>query len=163
MRLAGLFALLFALAGTVAAQDTTFATGPQYLITTDSAMLRPISTPSMSLNTPLPPLPGGSETEQVVNNQTYVQNPGLEHQADLFPIFYGYTRVNVVELTSQEETAPVPASLSNFGYASVTDAQSLREFGYGIPLGDAASYQKAHKRPAARVYTNADIQRLRPS
>jgi hypothetical protein len=161
MRLAGLLLLLCAVGAT--AQDTNFATGPQYLIPPDATFLRPISTPSLSLGTPLPPLPSEPETSQPVTNQAYVENPGLEHQADLFPIYYGYPRVSTIELTSPEETAPLPESLTNFGYAAVTDAQSLRELGYGIPLGDAASYQKAHRLHAPRVFTNADIQRLHPS
>jgi len=161
MRLAGLFLLLCAVG--VTAQDTNFATGPQYLIPPDATFLRPISTPSLSLNTPLAPVPSEPETAQSVTNQMYVENPGLEHQADLFPIYYGYPMVSTIELTSPSEAAPLPESLGNFGYINVTNAESLRALGYGIPLGDLAAYQKAHKLRAPRVYTNADIQRLRPS
>jgi hypothetical protein len=45
----------------------------------------------------------------------------------------------------------------------MTDAQSLRQRGYGVPLGDAAAFWKTHKPGAPRVYTNIDIQRLRRS
>jgi len=162
MRLAGLFLFLIALIGAAAAQDTNFAMGPQYLITGDTMLLHSISTPSLSLNTPLPELASEPETAQPAANVAYAQNPGMEHQADLFPIYYGYTRVNVVELESPETTPTIPESLGNFGYLA-TDAPTLRELGYGIPLGDAASYWKAHKPHAPRVYTNADIQRLHPS
>ena len=162
MRLTGLLLVLFAAVGFAGAQDTNFATGPQYLVTGDAMFLHPISTPSLSLNAPLPALPTEPETAQPAANATFVQNPGLEHQADLFPIFYGYTRVNVVELESPETTPAIPESLGNFGYV-VTDARTLRELGYGIPLGDVASYWKAHKPNASRVYTNADIQRLHQS
>jgi|SRR5579859_3539851 len=162
MRFAGSFLVLFAAVGFTAAQDTNFATGPQYLVTGDAMFLHPISTPSLSLNTPLPALPPESETAQPPANEAYLQNPGLEHQADLFPIYYGYTRVNVVELASPEATPTIPESLSNFGYVA-TDAETQRELGYGIPLGDVASYWKAHKPGAPRVYTNADIQRLHQS
>ena len=162
MRFAGLLLILFAAVGFAGAQDTNFATGPQYLVTGDAMFLHSISTPSLSLNTPLPELPSEPETAQPATNAAYVQNPGLEQQADLFPIYYGYTTVNVVELASPETTPTIPESLSNFGYVA-TDAQALRHLGYGIPLGDVASYWKTHKPSVPRVYTNADIQRLHQS
>jgi len=50
MRLAGLLVALPLLAGISVAQDTNFAAGPQYLVTSGSPMfLRPIATPSLSL------------------------------------------------------------------------------------------------------------------
>jgi hypothetical protein len=59
------FLLLLALPGVAAAQDTNFAVGPQYLITTGSPLfLSPIATPSRSLDPGLPPVPNaGTEPE----------------------------------------------------------------------------------------------------
>lgn len=55
------FLLLLALLGVAAAQDTNFAAGPQYLITTGSPLfLGPIATPSLSLDPGLPPVPNVS-------------------------------------------------------------------------------------------------------
>ncbi len=69
----------------------------------------------------------------------------------------------VVELTSAELPRELPASIVDLGVIGITDPQSLRLRGYGIALGDAASFWKAHKRRATHVYTNADIERLHAS
>ena len=159
MRLMSVLLLVVAASLPAAAQDTNFATGPQYLVTAATMLLRPISTPSMSLDAPLPPVPSLPEVAPPVPQQPYVQNPALEHQADLFPIYYGYPRVSVVEVASPEQTPELPASLGNFQYADVSSPESLRELGYGMTLGEAASYWKAHKPHAPRVYTNADLHR----
>ena len=162
MRCAAVVCLMFALAGFAAAQDTNFAEGPQYLVTAPfPEFLHPISTPSLSLNAPLPPLPSPIQTGPLVTNQPYMANPVLENQPDLFPIYYGYPQIPVIELAETEQTPELPASITGAG--GVVDAESLRHFGYGVPLGDTAAYWKAHKPHAPRVYTNADIQRLRPS
>jgi len=161
MRLTSLWFLLFALLPVSAAQDTNFVEGPQYLITTTSTILiRPIATPTISLDAPLPPIPSFEGIGPAVVNQPYVSNPLLADQADLFPIYYGYATVPVVELASTEESVVIPDSLNELGFATNTDAQALRQRGYGVPLGDAAGYWKAHKPQAPRVFTNADIQRL---
>jgi hypothetical protein len=163
MRLGCLLSLFLALAGIGAAQDTNFPVGPQYLITTDSSMfLHPIATPSLWLDAPLPPLPSLPQIGPAVENQPYVVNPIVEQGPDLFPIFYGYPMSSVVELTGSEP-GEVPASITNVGVIGMTDADSLRERGYGVPLGDAASYWKSHKPHAPRVFTNADVQRLHQS
>jgi hypothetical protein len=167
MRLATPFCLLIALAGISAAQDTkdtNFSTGPQYLVTSGSTMfLRPIATPSMSLEAALPGLPSLPQIGPAVEDQAFVANPELQHVANLFPIYYGYPMPSVVELTSAELPRELPASITDAGVTGFTTAQSLRERGYGMPLGDTASFWKAHKRPAAHVYTNADVQRLHAS
>jgi len=160
MRPAGLLCLVLAVGGWCAGQDTNFPVGPQYLITTDSMFLHNIATPTLSLGAPLPEAPAIPETAAPVENQTYGVNPALAQQADLFPIYYGYPRVSEVELTSPEETTAVPGSITGV-VSGFTSTDSLRELGYGIPLGDAASYWKAH-RTTPHVYTNADIQRLHP-
>jgi hypothetical protein len=164
MRLATLFCLFLALAGISAAQDTNFSAGPQYLITSSSPMfLHPIATPSLSLEPSLPAIPSLPQIGPAVEDQSFVANPELPHAADLFPIYYGAPMPSVVEITSTELPSELPASITDGGVTGLTSAQSLRERGYGVPLGDTAAFWKAHKRPAAHVYTNADVQRLHAS
>jgi hypothetical protein len=169
MRLASSFCLLVVLAGISAAQDTNFSEGPQYLMTAGSPMFaRPIATPSLSLQSPLPAISSFPEIEPPTDNQTVLANPELGHEANLFPVYYGYRMPTVVELTATEEPLELPQSLSNAGVVNagvvgMTDPQSLRERGYGIPLAEVASFWKAHKARATRVYTNADVERLHGS
>jgi len=164
MRLASLFYLLVVLAGISAAQDTDFSVGPQYLVTSGSPLFaRPIATPSLSLSAPLPGIPPLPEIGPAVENQPFVANSELRHEPDLFPVYYGYRPVSVVEITSAEPPRELPASITNVGVIGMTDAQSLRERGYGVPVGDTASFWKTHKPHAPRVYTNADVQRLHQS
>ncbi|MFZ0860350.1 MAG: hypothetical protein WB781_15065 [Candidatus Sulfotelmatobacter sp.] len=164
MRLGSLFCLLFLLVGITAAQDTNFPVGPQYLVTFGSPMFaRPIATPTLWLDVPLPPIPSLPEVGPVIGNQPYIENPELQHEVDLFPIYYGYPMPSVVELTSAEPPRELPASIVDVGVAGITNAQTLREQGYGVPLGDTASFWKAHKPHAPRVYTNADVERLHGS
>jgi hypothetical protein len=73
------------------------------------------------------------------------------------------TTTSVVEITSAELPHELPASITDVGVTGLTSAQSLRERGYGVPVGDTAAFWKAHKHPAAHVYTNADVQRLHAS
>jgi hypothetical protein len=173
MRFACLLCLSMALAGVCAAQDsnqitrqdTNFSVGPQYLITSGFSPLfaRPIATPSLSLGAPLPEIPNSPAIGPVIENQPIAANPELPRQPDLFPIYYGPPVTNVVEITSAELPPSLPASIVDTGVTGIADAQSLREQGYGVPLGDTAAFWKTHKSHASRVYTNADIQRLRSS
>lgn len=163
MRLIAPAVLLFAIVGFAAAQDTNFSTGPQYLVTAGAQYLRPISTPSLSLETPLPSVPQVILTGIEEADVPYKTDPILQGQADLLPIYYGYPAIPVVELTSPEETPELPGSITGIGFGGFTNAQTLREMGYGVPLGEAAAYWKAHKLPAPRVYTNADIQKFHQS
>jgi hypothetical protein len=152
-----LFTLL--IAGVSAAQDTDFGAGPQYLITNGNAkFLRPIATPSMSLDAPLPGIPTLTQIGSAVAQQPYIPDPVLDRQPDLFPIYYGYPEIPVVEL-SGNAPREVPASINDTGYVAITNAESLAERGYGVSLADDASFWKTHKRLPARVYTNADIRR----
>lgn len=158
-----LLLVLFALIGISVAQDTNFPQGPQYVITGDPAFLHPISTPTLSLDATLPAIPSLPEVGPTVTDQPYVLNPDLRHEANLFPIYYGYPMVSVVELTGTEPTQPLPARITGVGYAVVGDPQTLQELGYGVTAGEAASYWKAHKRAVNHVYTNADIECLHRS
>lgn len=163
MRLASLFCLPVVLVGISFAQSTNFSVGPQYLITSpEPQFLRPIETPSLALNAPLKPLPELSPVGPTVTNQSYVSNPELQHQADLFPIYYGYAPIVDVELDSTMPTHELPASINNTGYLNVPSAQSPRSMGLGLTLAQVAAYSKAHKKPTTHVYTNEDLQRLKP-
>ena len=161
MRLTGLVLLLLIPLGVAAAQSTNFPIGPQYLITTDSTLfLRPIATPSLSLGEAPASTTGSTRTGAATSNYSYAPNPELQHQANLFPIYYGYPRTEEVELSSTEPSRQLPASIDNIGFANVPNAQSLRQLGYGVTIAEAAALSKARKRSGTHVYTNEDIQRM---
>jgi hypothetical protein len=160
------FLFLFATGISAAAQDTNFSAGPQYLVTAGSgSILRPIATPTLFLDAPLPPVEPLPDFLPSVANQSTDSAPEPQIQLNLFPIFYGYSMsgspasVNI-ELTS-ETPREVPPSLG--GFITITDAESLRARGYGMTLGEVAAYWKAHKPHAPRVFTNDDLLRLRTS
>ena len=84
MRFAHLLLALAALAAFAAAQEpnyqnyqTDFQVGPQYLSLRGSDFLRPIATPTHSLDTPLPPVPSLPQIGPSVENQTFSSNPEL--------------------------------------------------------------------------------------
>lgn len=163
MRLGYVVLLLSILGGISAAQETNFPVGPQYLVTTGTPMfLRPIATPSLSLDAPLPNIPSLPEVGPEVSDTAYAPNSVLQNQPDLFPIYYGYPTVPIIELVATDSTRKVPDSISGVGIA-LTDAQTLREFGYGVTVGEAASFWKSHKLQANHAYTNSDIKRLHQS
>jgi hypothetical protein len=140
------------------AQDTNFPAGPQYLRTSGSPLFaQSIATPSLSLEAPLPGIPSLPSVGPAVNNQPYTSNPELAHQADLFPIYYGYPRISAVELPSAELFRQLPANIIDFAVTGMTDVQSLHEGAYGLSLGEAASFWKIHKPNVARIITNRDI------
>jgi hypothetical protein len=160
MRLASFCFLLFVLAGISAAQDMNFAVGPQYLMTSGSPMFaRPIATPTLSLDAPLPSLPSLPEVGPPVADQPFVPNPEIQGPV-LLPIYYGYPMPSVVELTSTQAASEVPQSIINAGVVGMTNVQSLSERGYGVTLGESALFWKSHKLHASRLYTNADVERL---
>lgn len=160
MRLIGPIVLLLAAAGLVSAQDTNFSAGPQYLVPNNAALLRPIATPTYNLDTPLPPIPELPQVGEPVENQPYILDPLYQNGPNLYSIYYGYPMPPLVVLVSAEGTPEIPASLTEEGVGGFIDSQSPVQSGYGVPLGEAASYWKAHRRTAARVYTNTDIQHL---
>ena len=157
MRLIAPVILCFAVVRVVAAQDTNFPVGPQYLITGDSMLLRPIATPSLNLDAPLPPIPELPQVGEPVENQPYIPDPLYQNGPDLYSIYYGYPLPPLVVLVSEEGAPVIPPSLTEEGSGGFIDSQSLVQMGYGVPLGEAASYWKVHKQTAAHVYTNADI------
>jgi hypothetical protein len=167
MRIFTLLCLLLLVTAFSVAQDTDFSTGPQYLLTGSPMLARPLTTPSISLDAPLPPVPPSSipipesatETPSPASSQ-----PEPEQPPDLFSIYYGAPSTSVVELSGaeggEESLASLPASILDWGVSGMVDAQALISQGYGVPLAEAARYARAHKVPAAHVYTNADITRL---
>jgi len=157
MRSGFLSCLLFALAGICVAQDTNFPTGPQYLMNFGSPLfLQPIATPSLSFS---PQPTTAAPAEAGANQTTYTTNPQLRNQEGLFPIYYGVPNTSVVEITLTEPSPVLPASILNVG-VEITNAQSLRERGFGVTVAEAAAFWKAHRTRDSHVYTNADIARL---
>ncbi len=90
--------------------------------------LQSIATPTLSLDSPLPPLPSLPDIGPSVAEVPYVSNAPLDGQADLFPIFYGYPRVNVVEIISPTHPLDLPASIADVGTANVPTAAVLDTF-----------------------------------
>ena len=175
MRLGTIFCLLLALTAISAAQDTNFPEGPQYLVTSNSPMfLRPIATPSLSLSAP-PQSLNAPTTEALPEPPS--PTAGLP-QPDLTRILWGEPKEaepasaenvaknvteTVIEITSTAPPRALPASIVDTGVTGMTTAQSLREFGYGLPLAETAQFWKTHKPHSPRIYTNADVQRLHQS
>jgi hypothetical protein len=154
--------------GSAFAQDTNFATGPQYLLTRDSTspasafFTRPISTPTLALPNPLLEPGANNATESLAagaDTETAVRQ--VAPPADLFPIYYGVPRVSVVEVSFSEPSSnPLPASILDAGVWQITTSQALHQRGYGVTLREAAADGKIRARHSHRVYTNADIDRL---
>jgi len=167
MRVATMFCVLLALAAVSAAQDTNFPVGPQYLITSDSPMfLQSIATPSLSLSAPFPNINAPvADVTKTPEPSTY--SAGLPAQPDLTRIYWGEPPtkelVNEIEISSAPPPRALPSSILDVGVTAMIDPQSLRDHGYGVPLGEAASFWKAHRPHATHVYTNADIDRLHTS
>jgi hypothetical protein len=185
MRLATLFCVLLALAGIDVAQDTNFPTGPQYLINGAPILfLTSIATPTLSLSTPsstlsaaaidalLPPIPASAKIPPMTDlSRIYWGSPATEAKvADGANenidegVDKGATEnVSEINITSAPFSSALPASILDTGVTGMTNVQSLRMRGFGVPLGDSAAFWKTHKPHTSRVYTNADIQRLHRS
>jgi hypothetical protein len=81
-------------------------------------------------------------------------------QADLRSIYWGVPQVSVIEITSAVPARTLPASITDVGVVGMTDVSALLERGFGLTLGETASFWKTHKAQAPHVYTNRDIERL---
>jgi len=66
---------------------------------------------------------------------------------------------SVIEITSAQMPANLPASLFDPGVTGTADTVSLLNRGYGMSLADLARYWKSHRRPSAHVFTNEDLNR----
>jgi hypothetical protein len=159
--------LAFSMIGAAFGQDTNFATGPQYLSIGSPMFARPISTPSLSLSGPALEVGASSASASLTAGAGIRTVPPPSADAlpavNFFPIYYGPPPASVIEISSSSSKGSpreLPPSLLDTGVGQVTSAQILRERGYGIPLPEAAAYQKSQVRHAPRVYTNADVDRL---
>jgi hypothetical protein len=164
--------LLLSTAGISSSQDTNFPTGPQYLMNSDptsqasSIFARSISTPSLSLNGP--PLEVGADnaTEGLVAGaDNHAASPQRQPETESVPASNSAPEATVIEISFPAESSEVelPASILDTGVWQLTTPQALHEQGYGVTLAQAAAHAKAQTRHTTRVYTNADIDRLRGS
>jgi hypothetical protein len=107
MRMFTLFSWLVVLAGCMAAQDSNFPVGPQYLITSGSPLfLRPITTPSLSLgSSELQPQTSTVQPTSAVEDETFHTVASIlddERGTYLLSVYYGLPQVSVVEIASAE-------------------------------------------------------------
>ena len=169
MRILGCAFLAFILAATCSAQETNFATGPRYLLTSGSPLFaHSLATPTLSFETALPQA-GTSEPSvpqaSAEQYQAVSDALDLQRQAYLPTVYYGAptataVEINIVGSPEAESLQALPASITETGVTAFTDAETLRQFGYGVTLAEAA--QRAKNRKAApHKYTNSDIERLR--
>src|SRR3954469_15594200 len=98
-----------------------------------------------------PPTMGPSDTawymNYVANQFTSAPSGSSPETAEAVP---GPT---VIELSGSPMPTNLPPSITGVDANRMTG--SLRE--YAVPLGDVAAYLKAHKKTAARVFTNNDV------
>lgn len=167
MRLRNLW-LLLALAGICVAQDTNFASGPQYLVTQPSTLfLHSIATPSLSFQSEAAPAPFAAPAgmrEPVSISQVEETPAPLPVGSNLARIYWGpfpdvAKPASEIEITSAELPQNLPASITDTGTTAMVDAQSLRQQGYGISLGETAAFWKAHAAHSTHTYTNKDVER----
>ena len=184
MRLASFLLFLFVFAGVAAAQDTSFPAGPQYLVPpgSDPMFLHSIATPSISLSTN--PAPNTAAEFSMPSELTSVASPIpaatipaadqlnptsiVPVQPNLSEVFWGVPKNPLLtpETTSETEVSstplphPLPPNFVDTGVTAFVTATSLEHQGYGVPLGEVASYFKSHKPSSVRTFTNADIERL---
>jgi hypothetical protein len=152
----------------VFAQDTNFATGPQYLMNYGSPLFaQSIATPSMSLSAP--PLQVGADlatfglTAGAENQTLPASSISAQPIVDFFPIYYGVVAEQAIDISFRETSLSpdqLPASIQDSGVWELTTPKALLDRGYGLTLGDAAAQSKSRLRHAPRTYTNADIDRL---
>lgn len=170
MRLTGFLLSLFVLAGVAATQDTNFPVGPQYLVTSANPMfLRPIATPSLSFSAA--PAESSVPAETIPTTDQLNPVPTVPVQASLSGIYWGVPAASQapaesaseIEISSAPLLRPLPPSFVDTGVTAFVTARSLEHLGYGVPLGEVASYFKTHKPRSVRTFTNADIERLHQS
>lgn len=164
--------LALSIPGIVLCQDTNFSSGPQYLLSSNSAgnitayLMRPIATPSLSLSGP-PLDTGASNATQGLIAGAESRNAAVPPSdtlpaVNLFPIYYGGHRFSVIEIrTSQATVNTLPASIVDAGIGQPSNISTVRTGKYETtpPEGVATRKLPAQNRP--RVYTNEDIDRLR--
>lgn len=138
-------------------RSTDFPVGPQYLVTTPSTLfLQPIATPSASPAQMLGMVsPQTGQAEPItINGQS----------ANLPAIFWGWTspgQTTVWAGFSPVVSSGLPADFLDLGVGAIVTDEWLREFQRNNSVAEAARYWKTNTNRATRLYTNADIERLR--
>lgn len=138
-------------------RETNFPVGPQYLVTTPSTLfLQPIATPSAS----------AAQMLGMVSPQTGQAEPVTINgqQANLPAIYWGWTspgQTTIWAALSPAFSSGLPADFLELGVGAIVTAEWLQEFQRNNNVAEASRYWKTHTNRAARVYTNADIERLR--
>ena len=150
-------------------QDTNFATGPQYLMNYGSPFLaRSIATPFLALAGP-PLETGASNATSILvagagDRQVLPPSSVALPSIDLYPLFYGPSRSQDIEISFAEASSPssieIPSSVRESGVVQMTTAQALSDRGIGVTVASAAAHSRAATRHASHIYTNADIDRL---
>src|SRR5258708_17688790 len=107
------FCFVLVLTTISAAQETNFAVGPQYLMTSGSPLFaRSIATPSLSLGEATVST-GGASSAASPGDGVIATTPGLQGQAAFCPIYYGVPRVSVIEISEPETSSrTLPASIT---------------------------------------------------
>jgi hypothetical protein len=168
MRLSFLSAVLFLSTITLAfGQDTNFPAGPQYLLTGSPLFALPIATPTLAITGP--PLQTGADNataDLIAGAENHTVIPQLPPAPSLYPIYYGEHWVREVEGNSAAPTSELPPTelSGNFLNTAVEEAsiaQTLRARGNIVAFRRSGAYAKTRVLRLARVYTNADINRLR--
>jgi hypothetical protein len=168
MRLSFLSAVLFLSSITLAfGQNTNFPAGPQYLLTGSPLFARPIATPTLAITDP--PLETGADTATAdliagAGNRTEIPQPPAP--PNLYPIYYGEHWVREVEGNSAAPTSELPPTefAGNFLNTEVEETsivQNIRARGNTVAFRGSEAYARARVLRLARVYTNADIDRMR--
>ena len=158
-RFSVLCAVVVELATLASAQSrqTDFPVGPQYLVTTPSTLfLQPIATPSAS-----PAQMLGMVSPQTGQAEPITINGQL---ANLPAIFWGWTspgQTTVWAALSPAVSSGLPADFLDLGVGAIVTDEWLREFQRNNSVAEAARYWKTNTNRATRLYTNADIDRLR--
>jgi hypothetical protein len=158
-RFSVLCAVVLGLAVWASAQSrqTDFPVGPQYLVTTPSTLfLQPIATPSAS----------PAQMLGMVSPQTGQAEPiSINGQvANLPAIFWGWTspgQTTVWTVFSPAVSSGLPADFLDLGVSAIVTGEWLREFQRNNSVAEASRYWKTNTNRAIRLYTNADIDRLR--
>jgi hypothetical protein len=150
--------------GIASAQDTNFATGPQYLMNFGSVLFdRPISTPTFSFPAPVIATGAADATASLqvgADDETVPPHPAPP--IDLFPIYYGEAAAETIEISMPANSdVELPPSIAGNGVWQITTAEALRRSGLGSTLAEAAAQNRSHPHRTTTVYTNADLDRLR--
>ena len=168
MRLSFLSAVLFLSTITLAfGQDTNFSAGPQYLLTGSPLFALPIATPTLAITGP--PLQTGADNATAdliagAGDHTVIPQPPAP--PNLYPIYYGEHWVREFEGNSAPPTSELPptefaGNFLNTEVEQVSIAQTLRARGNIVAFRGSGAYPRARVLRLARVYTNADVDRLR--